>query len=231
MARLRQPRNLGAAHAPLRDQVRDDIVERIIEGLLAPGQKIVERELAAELGVSRVPIREAIRVLETEGFVTVVPRSGVVVRRLSLKDVEELFDVREALEVLAVRRATERATDQELQRLANIVDDAAKPRTTREPQRAAAARDAFHDEIIRLAHNDLLAELLEPLQGRLHWLFRQNKDHRGLCQEHHQLVAAMSTRNAAQASEEALRHVRHNREVSLRLLYPDAMRTETPNTA
>lgn len=215
------PRTLGAAHAPLRDQVRDDIRQRIVEGLLTPGQKIVERELAAELGVSRLPIREAIRMLETEGFVTVVPRSGVVVRRLSRRDVEELFDVREALEVFAVRRATERATDHELKRLTHLVDQAAKPRTTREPKKAEAARDAFHDEIIRLAHIHLLAELLEPLQGRLHWLFRQNQDHRGLCQEHHRLVEAMSTRDPARAGEEALRHVRRNREVSLDLLYPD----------
>lgn len=225
------PPSLGAAYAPLRDQVRDDIRQRIVEGVLAPGQKIVERELAAELGVSRIPIREAIRMLESEGFVTVVPRSGVVVRRLSRHDVEELFDVREALEVLAVRRATECATDAELKRLAYLVDRAAAPRIAENPKEAGAAREAFHDEIIRLAHNGLLAGLLEPLQGRLHWLFRQNQDHRGLCQEHRRLVEAMLTRDPVQASDEALRHVRRNRAISMRVLEPDGPTSESSSTA
>jgi len=219
-----EPLSLGAAHLPLRDQVRDDIRDRIVSGSLAPGQRIVERELAAELGVSRIPIREAFRMLETEGFVSVVPRRGVVVRRLSRHDVEELFDVREALEVLAVRRATERASDAELTHLSRIVDSGAKA-TTRDSGEAAASRETFHDEIIRLAHNELLAGMLEPLQGRLHWLFRQNDDHERLFREHRLLAEAMASRDVDWAGQEALLHVRRNRDVSIALLFGDQLDT------
>jgi len=204
--------------------VRDDIRDRIVSGSLAPGQRIVERELAAELGVSRIPIREAFRMLETEGFVSVVPRRGVVVRRLSRHDVEELFDVREALEVLAVRRATERASDAELTHLSRIVDSGAKA-TTRDSGEAAASRETFHDEIIRLAHNELLAGMLEPLQGRLHWLFRQNDDHERLFREHRLLAEAMASRDVDWAGQEALLHVRRNRDVSIALLFGDQLDT------
>lgn len=224
MRQPEEPLSLGAAHLPLRDQVRDDIRDRIVSGSLAPGQRIVERELAAELGVSRIPIREAFRMLETEGFVSVVPRRGVVVRRLSRHDVEELFDVREALEVLAVRRATERASDAELTHLSRIVDSGAKA-TTRDSGEAAASRETFHDEIIRLAHNELLAGMLEPLQGRLHWLFRQNDDHERLFREHRLLAEAMASRDVDWAGQEALLHVRRNRDVSIALLFGDQLDT------
>jgi DNA-binding GntR family transcriptional regulator len=94
---------IGLAHTPLRDQTRDVIRQRIINGRLSPGTRIVERELGAELQVSRVPVREALRMLESEGFLEVVPRRGVVVKTLTRRDVEELFDVRVSLEVLENR--------------------------------------------------------------------------------------------------------------------------------
>ena len=90
--------------AAVRERVREELRERIVTGVLRPGDRLVERDLAEDLGVSRVPVREAIRSLEADGFVVVQSPRRVVVRRLSRVDVEELFDVREALEVLATSR-------------------------------------------------------------------------------------------------------------------------------
>lgn len=210
---------LGAADAPLRDQVRDDVRQRIVTGELQPGQRIVERELAEQLGVSRIPVREAFRMLESEGFVSVLPRRGVVVSHLSQKDVEELFDVREALEVHAAKRATQLASNAELKRLCRIADRGWRAAESADARKAAECQEKFHDEMIRLAHNDLLAVMVGPLQARMHWLFRQDGDHERLCREHQRLADAIATRDPQRAAEEALEHVQRNRDVSLQLLF------------
>jgi DNA-binding GntR family transcriptional regulator len=212
---------LGEAHVPLRDQVRDEIRQRIIDGHLQPGTRIVERDIAAELAVSRVPVREALRMLQSEGFISVVPRKGVVVRSLSRVDVLELFDVREALEVLATRRAAETATPARLRRLNQLLAKARKAIDTGDSAAAGSANDAFLDEIIRLADNELLASLLEPLQGRLHWLFRQIADLDALWEEHTELYDAIASADPDRAAEQALHHVRANRGVALEMLFED----------
>jgi DNA-binding GntR family transcriptional regulator len=210
---------LGAAYSPLRDQVRDEVRQRIIDGRFSAGTRIVERELAAELGVSRLPIREALRMLEMDGFVQVVPRRGVVVTQLSRVDVEELFDVRESLEVLATGRAAERATPADLRRLRQILDRARKALDAGNTKAVGDANEAFHDEIVKLARNNLLASLLEPLQDRLHWLFRQHEDPEALWREHVQLHEAIASGDPDLASAQALEHVRVNRRRALRLLF------------
>lgn len=106
--------------------MRDEIRERIINGEYAPGARIIEREIAAELGVSRIPIRESLRMLEMEGFVEVLPRKGVVVKQLSQNDVVKLFEVREALAVLAVRLAASNASDADITRLRKLLERAEK---------------------------------------------------------------------------------------------------------
>jgi len=211
---------LGAAHLPLRDQVREELRDRIADGRLPPGTKMVERELASELGVSRVPVREAVRMLETEGFVQVVPRRGVIVRHLSRRDVEELFDMREVLEVWAARRAATDATEAELSGMAAILDagEAALPEGHIE---AHHANESFHDALLAMAHHHLLAFILEPLQGRLHWLFRQSPDDVELAHDHRALFEAIKARDPDEAGRLALDHVRLNRGIALRLLFAD----------
>lgn len=210
---------LGVAHVPLRDQVYERLRHQIIDGTLRPGTKLVERELAAELGVSRVPVREAVRRLETEGFVQVVPRKGVVIRQLSRKNVEELYDVREALEVLATRRAAENSGPADRRRLNQHLTQARRALDAGKIERFGAANEAFHDEIIALARNELLAEMLEPLQGRLHWLFRQIDDPESLLDEHRRLYDAIASGDPDVAGARALEHVRINRAIALRVLF------------
>jgi DNA-binding GntR family transcriptional regulator len=227
--RLEGSRSLGDAHTPLRDQVREEIRRRISDGRLGPGSRMVERELAAELGVSRVPVREALRMLETEGFVQVIPRRGVVVKRLSRHDVEELFDVREALEVLATSRAAVHAQPDELSETRRILDEGDVALTLGDIASAQQSNESFHDAVVTMAHNDLLAGILEPLQGRLHWLFRQNEDVGELVREHRGLYAAIASGDPEQAGRLAIEHVRVNREVALRLLFGDGDNT-APNS-
>lgn len=218
------PRQAGTGRDPggytlLRDAVRDEIRERIIDGRYPPNTRIVERSLAEQLGVSRIPVREALRMLETEGFVTLVPRRGVLVRQLSEKDVDELFDVRRALEVLAAERAAERAGKGDILRLRQVLARGRRAMDAGDLTAVWAANEEFHDEIIRLARNDLLADLLEPLQGRLHWLFRQHENPERLWAEHSELCDAIASGDPELAGAQALQHVRINRALALRLLF------------
>lgn len=213
---------LGATHQPLRERVRDLIRDRIVRGEFTPGDRLVERVLAEELGVSRVPVREALNLLKGEGFVQDVPRRGVIVTMLSQEDLDDLFEVREALEVQSARLACQRATDDELESLADIARRADAARDLDDTELLADLNEAFHDAIPRLAHNRILATTLEPLEGRLHWVLRQNRSPGALMKEHSELVEALVARDAERAEEIARRHVATSRAICHELMFGDA---------
>ncbi|MBB4683025.1 GntR family transcriptional regulator [Amycolatopsis jiangsuensis] len=205
--------------AATRQRVRDELRERILTGRLRPGDRLVERELAEDLGVSRVPVREAIRSLEAEGFLVVQSPRRVVVRQLARVDVEELFDVREALESLAAGLAAERAGKPQLRRLERLLAEAARATQRGDGARIATLNSRLHDEIVTIAGNGLLSTVLQPLEGRLRWLTSQNEHWSDLLGEHRRLVEAIASGDAARARELAAEHVRVNRAVTLRALF------------
>lgn len=215
---------LGATHRSLSEEVADVLRERIVNCQLTPGTRLVERTLAENLGVSRVPVRDALNLLKGEGFVSQEPRRGVVVTRLSLKDIEELFDVRLALDVLAARLATQRADKDEIDQLKALLGHCTKAVRTKDSELLRRSNRAFHDAITSMAHNGLLADMLEPLEGRLHWLLNQNDDPLPLHREHKALYEAIAAGDPDEAGRVAIQHVRTSRELCLRLLYPGAKR-------
>ncbi|MDX3194697.1 GntR family transcriptional regulator [Streptomyces sp. MN03-5084-2B] len=205
--------------AATRQRVREELRERILTGRLRPGDRLVERELAEDLGVSRVPVREAIRSLEAEGFLVVQSPRRVVVRQLARVDVEELFDVREALEGLAAGLAASRAGAAELKGLDRILADAARATARGDAARITVLNSRFHDEIVAIAGNALLSTMLQPLEGRLRWLTSQNEHWAELLDEHRRLFEAIASGDADRAKASAVEHVRVNREVTLRSLF------------
>ena len=207
--------------AAVRERVREELRERIVTGVLRPGDRLVERDLAEDLGVSRVPVREAIRSLEADGFVVVQSPRRVVVRRLSRVDVEELFDVREALEVLATGLACQRVDPPALRRLKRAVTEAARALAAGNITQAADANVHFHQKIVTLAGNGLLLSMLHQLEDRLRWLFRQNEDWDRLLHEHRRLYEAIASGDPERARACSAEHVRVNRALALRLLFPD----------
>lgn len=197
------------------------IREGIIAGEYAPGSRLRERELSAEHEVSRVPIREALSLLEAEGLVITQPRRGAVVRQLTLEDIDELFDVRTSLEVLAARQAAVRvgagASPDRLRELMATADE-----VTRLGDGAAIrdANTALHVEIVALSGNQLLADTMAPLVGRMRWLFAltSDRDPAGQCREHHELCAAIEAGNADLAQSLAFSHIELGRAPSLAAL-------------
>ena len=216
---------LGATHQPLREHVRDLIRDRIVRGELTPGDRLVERVLADELGVSRVPVREALNLLKGEGFVQDIPRHGVIVTVLSKEDLDELFEVREALEAQGARLASQRATESEIAELVDIAQRAVQAHAEGDDTTMAELNEAFHDAIPRLAHNRILASILEPLEVRLHWLLRQNRTPDALMQEHVELVHAISERDAERAAAIARRHVATSRAICHELMFTEESTT------
>ena len=203
---------------PLRDIVVEGIRTRIYDGTLEPGTRLVEREIAEEFDVSRLPVREALRILLNGGLVESLPTRGMIVCELSLRLVSELFDVREALESLAARQAAHRvplgATPLLDVTMAEVND--AVERGDKEAAHTANSR--FHDEIIQLSGNNLLAQTLDPLVGRLSWLRRKVEDFDLIHREHQALADAILAGKPERAEEEARAHVRASRARTLAFL-------------
>ena len=197
---------------PLREAVRDTLRTRIFEGHYAPGTRLVERDLAAEFSVSRLPVREALRMLRQEGLISDRGARGAEVSTLSPKDVEDLFDVRQSLEVLACRLAAIRATEQDLAYLKGLLDDAEGFLAKGAVREAHRSNSEFHDAITSIADNNFLKSALEPLQGRMHWLFRHVSDLPELIQEHRDQYTAIATGDPDRAAAQSASHIGKYRE-------------------
>lgn len=204
---------------PLREHAYDELRARIVGLDLAPGTRLIERDLAEELKVSRIPLREAMQRLALDGLVVVVPRQGAIVSPFTVDDVRDLFDVRESLEVLAARLAAERADQAGLDLLAAQLDTARKATERKDGPAIAAANAKFHVIIVDLAANPLLESLLEPLQARVQWLFHltSDRDAHVQCHEHEELLAAIAEHDPDRAAASAFHHVHSGRAHSLEM--------------
>jgi DNA-binding GntR family transcriptional regulator len=213
------PSKLYRHEQPLREIVSADLRSRIFRGLLPPGARLVERDLADELEVSRFPVREALRILHQEGLVENLPTRGTVVKRLERREVEEIFDIREMLEALASRSAAGRVAAGIPSRLRDHVLESRRAWTSGDLDAAHASNTEFHDDIIDLSGNLTLQNMLTPLLGRLHWLFRQISDFEQVCLEHAALCDAIEAGEPEAAAAEAQRHVLSYRTQTLQHLF------------
>ncbi|MER8032572.1 GntR family transcriptional regulator [Streptomyces bauhiniae] len=203
----------------VRERVLAALRQDIIAGRLAPGDRLVERELADRYGVSRVPVREAIRALVGEGFVLFESARRTVVRRLTPDDVRELFELREALEVYAAGLAASRATPEALAELRDLLAEAATATKAGEAEAITDVNTRFHDRILAMTGNGLLISVLEPVDGRLRWLTRRNAEWPQLLTEHQDLYAAIASGDPDRARAHALGHVRANYRSTVRHLF------------
>lgn len=209
----------SAGPKSLRERAYDELRARIVGLELTPGTRLIERDLAEELEVSRIPLREAMQRLQQDGLVVVVPRQGAIVSPFTVDDVRDLFDVRESLEVLAARLAAERADQQGLDALAAQLDTARRATKRGDKPAIAAANAGFHTIIVDLAANPLLDSILKPLEARTQWLFHLTKDRDAgvQCREHEELLAAIADHDPDRAAESAFHHVHSGRDASLEM--------------
>ena len=200
---------VGDGYRPLRDVVCDAIRLQIIAGEHAPGARLVEDRLAEELGVSRNPVREALRVLQTEGFVEMIPRRGAVVSSLSVREVEEIFEVRSALDALAARLAARKCDADDEAALNGLLDDTRAALTASESAQLSMLNTKFHGLIVDIAENSCLRDLWAPLRGRMQWIFSRTVMQRGKhsFEEHFTLAKAIVHHDEDLAASLAREHI------------------------
>ena len=195
----------------MRDTVREAIRARIIEGELRPGDRLVERQLAARLSVSRVPVREALRQLAHEGLIEERPTRGMVVRRLDEEDIEALFEVRGALESIVCHRAVAAATDEGLQALDAVVERTAAALARSDRRAAVESNAAFHAVLVDLAGSPVLTAVMEPVAGRMKWLLSQHEDPAAMNDDHAAIASALRSRDATTAKRLCREHLAASR--------------------
>jgi GntR family transcriptional regulator, trigonelline degradation regulator len=157
--------------APLRQQVLDGLRQAIIEGRLAPGARLIERELTEMMGVSRTVIREALRQLETEGLVAIIPNKGPVVRELTLGEAKDLYHIRAVLEGLAARLFVENADAARVRTLAQALDVVVEAYAGGDAQRILETKNRFYDVLFEGAGSETLSSMLNTLHARI-WRWR-----------------------------------------------------------
>lgn len=156
------------AYLPLRDVVFQTLREAIFKGELRPGERLMELQLAKRLGVSRTPIREAIRMLELEGLAVTVPRKGAEVARMTEKEMEDVLQIRRALDELAVGLACDNMTEEAMGKIYIALKNFEK-RTKGGDVKATAQADVdFHDAIYQASNNPKLVNMLNNLRGQMY---------------------------------------------------------------
>ncbi len=208
MTKRLQPIRLDA-YKPLREVVSETLRQAIQDGVLKPGERLMEIPLAEELGVSRTPIREAIRKLELEGFVVMVPRRGTYVANISLKDITQVFEIRSALEELAAGLAAERITAEEIETLERMLVEIGDHMENKDMESVVAADVEFHEVLYRASRNERLADIVHNLREQTYRL-------RKTWEEHRQLVEAIASHNATQARKLAQIHMEHSEQTLLK---------------
>lgn len=212
------------SYQPLREVVCETLREAIINGVLKPGERLMEIQLAEELGVSRTPVREAIRKLELEGFVIMIPRRGTYVADLSIKDINEVFEVRTALDVLAAGLAAERITDEELEQMERLLVHIGEYIEKEDMDKIVEADSQFHDILYRASRNDRLVQIINNLREQLTRFRSISMSYPGrlknTLEEHSRLVEALAMRDVHLAEKLSTEHM-ENSEQTLLLDFSD----------
>jgi DNA-binding GntR family transcriptional regulator len=197
--------------SPIRAQTVVAIRNQIMEGVLRPGQRLVERALCEQLDVSRNTLREAYRQLEAEGFVEIRPHKGPTVRRITDKEARSLYELRQALEGLAIRLFTQRATGTQLAELERAFEALQVAHASGDVSEMLHRKHSFYDVLYRGADNDVLSDHARVLQGRLAQLRARSLSTGGRpsqsIREIADVVAKVVARDSAAAEEAWSRHI------------------------
>lgn len=205
-------------HLTIREKILENIRDAIISGSLKAGCRVSEPELAERYGISRTPIREAFRQLESEGYLTVIPRRGAVVRELSPKDVDEFYAIKSILEGYAARKACENISGKDLDRLQAINDKLADLARQNDVKHFFRTHNSFHDLFIKAADNEKLRDLINGLVTKFQRLRLTSLSLPGRMvisvQEHEKIIDAFRRKDADTAED----LVRKNAEYGGRVL-------------
>ena len=198
-------------YLPLRDVVFNTLRQAILRGELKPGERLMEIQLANKLGVSRTPIREALRKLELEGLVNMVPRKGAEVADITEKSLRDVLEVRKALEELSVQLACEKITEEEIEELKRVAERFKDTLDDQDVTKIAEADVAFHDVIYTATDNQKLILLLNNLREQMYRYrveyLKKEEAYPQLIAEHEAIMQAIEGHDKAMATQITGQHI------------------------
>ena len=219
MAGHLQPIKLDS-YKPLRELVCENIRQAIIDGTFSPGERLMEIQLADEMGVSRTPVREAIRKLELEGFVVMIPRRGTYVADISIKDITEIYEIRISLDILAAGLAAERITDEELEKLNSYLVEIGRYVPAMDMDKIVELDTAFHDILYKATRNERLVSVIGNLREQLTGIRGRSMSYPGrlveTMDEHRALVDSIASRDVERAQRAARVQIENAEQTLLR---------------
>ena len=207
------------SYQPLREVVCETLRDAIRRGILKPGERLMEIQLAEELGVSRTPVREAIRKLELEGYVIMMPRRGTYVANLSIRDVNEVFEIRTSLESLSNGLAAERITDEELEQLQRLLVVIGKYIEENDMDKIVETDTKFHDLLYQASRNQRLIGIISNLREQLTRFRTTSMSFPGrlkeTLEEHREIVEAIAQGDVKAARKAAEKHMEKSEQTLL----------------
>ncbi len=212
-------------YKPLRELVFESLREAIISGLLPPSERLMEIQLAEEMGVSRTPVREAIRKLELEGLVVMIPRKGAYVAGMSIKDIVDVFEIRGALEGLAAELASERATDEELETMERYLVKISEEIESGDLSKVVETDTDFHTLIYKASRNSRLSQIINNLREQIQRFRTTSLSFPGrmkiALEEHRKIVEAVSSRDGELARRLAQEHIENAENTMMGMIQHD----------
>ncbi len=210
-------------YLPLRDVVFHTLRQSILTGELKPGERLMEIHLADKLGVSRTPIREAIRKLELEGLVTMIPRRGAEVAQITEKNLKDVLEVRRALDALAVELACDRIREEQLEKLKAACDHFEEETRKGNANQVAQADVALHDIILEAGGNDKLIQMISNLSQQMYrYRLEYVKDESHYAQlilEHRRIYEAIRLRDKEGGARAMKEHIDNQEKAVIRMIY------------
>ena len=207
-------------YLPLRDVVFNTLRQAILKGELKPGERLMEIALADKLGVSRTPIRESMRKLELEGLVVMIPRRGAQVANITEKDLNDVLEVRIALESMAIEKACKRMTEEQMLKMRRAEKNFERVMAEGNLVRIAEADVEFHEMIYQAADNARLYQVLSNLREQMYRYrveyLKEEETRNQLIREHEQLSRAIRERDVEKAQELSFRHLENQRQAIIR---------------
>ena len=203
-------------YLPLREVVFITLRQAILSGVLEPGERLMEIHLAKQLGVSRTPVREALRKLELEGLVQTIPRRGAVVAQITQSDLEDVLEVRSVLEEFSVRKACRTMTPLQMNVLRKAADTFEKSIAGGNLTECAQADVAFHEVITESTGNRRLIQMLNNIRGQV-YRYRlenlKNRDsHQALIEQHRRIMEALEEGDEEKAAMALRMHIQEQKE-------------------
>lgn len=214
--------NVEIVAAPVRQQVIKALYHAITTGVLKPGQRLVEKDLCELMGVSRPPVREALRQLESEGLVVSLPKRGPMVARLSHDDVANIYQIRGALEALAAKLFAEKASEAQIAALEKSLEDLAVAMRDDDIDRTMEAKDRFYSNLTEGSGNPIVGSILHSMKARIQMLRRVSLSSPArtteTMREMQAILAAIKIRDGESAFQLSWNHIRNAAENALRVL-------------